>query len=320
VSERRTISVVVPAYNEEEVLVEFHGRLTKVLDALAVESEVVYVDDGSSDATLSVLANLKAGDARVAVVGLSRNFGKEAALTAGLHHAKGDAVLVIDADLQDPPELIGDFVHLWQEGADIVYGQRLERDGETLLKRATASAFYRIMQRFGRVKIPRDTGDFRLLDRRAVTALNQLPERHRFMKGLFTWVGFRQVAYLYKRDSRHAGATKFNYWRLWNFAIEGITSYTVAPLQVSSYFGICIAILTILYAVYIIIKTIAYGDPVQGYPSLMVAVLFMGSVQLIFVGILGEYLGRIFNETKQRPLYLVGHFEPSSLAERQVRR
>ena len=265
---RKRLSVVVPAYNEQEVLPEFHKRLSKVLDCIDLDSEIVYVNDGSADLTLSILRQLKVEDPRVAVVDLSRNFGKEAALTAGIHHARGDAVVVIDADLQDPPEHIPEFVRLWrEESADVVYGQRTVRDGETWLKKATASAFYRVMQRFGRVKIPRDTGDFRLLDRRAVDALNQLPEKHRFMKGLFTWIGFNQVAFPYRRDGRYAGATKFNYWRLWNFALEGVTSFTVAPLQVGSYLGIAIAISTFIYAAYIVAKTLIFGDAVQGYPS-----------------------------------------------------
>ena len=316
----KSLSVVVPAYNEQEVLPEFHQRLAKVLNGLDLNSEVVYVNDGSTDGTLLILGQLKLDDPRIAVLDLSRNFGKEAALTAGIHHAKGDAVVVIDADLQDPPELIPEFVRLWQhDSADVVYGQRTVRDGETWLKKLTASVFYRLMQRFGRVKIPRDTGDFRLMDRRAVDALNKLPEKHRFMKGLFTWIGFNQVAIPYRRDPRYAGATKVSYWRLWNFALEGVTSFTVAPLQVGSYLGIGIAFFTMIYGAYIVIKTLIFGDPVQGYPSLMVAVLFMGSLQLIFIGVIGEYLGRVFNETKQRPIYFVKKFEPSSMKPQEPR-
>lgn len=311
----RTVSVVVPAYNEQEVLEQFHTRLAAALDTLNLASEVVYVNDGSADETLRVLKELKQRDPRVAVVDLSRNFGKEAAMTAGLDHAVGDAVIVIDADLQDPPELIPEFVRVWQEeGADVVYGQRSVREGETWLKKATAALFYRAMQRFGRVKLPRDTGDFRLLSRRAVEALKQLPEHHRFMKGLFTWIGFDQRAVLYRRDSRFAGETKFNYWRLWNFALEGVTSYSVIPLHVASYLGVLIAAVAFLYGGVIIFKTLVYGDPVAGYPSLVVIVLFLGGVQLVFIGVLGEYIGRIFNETKRRPLYLVSSHEPSSIS------
>lgn len=319
-SERKTLSVVVPAYNEQELLREFHKRLADVLDGLDLESEVVYVNDGSTDDTGLILARLRSTDPRVAIVNLSRNFGKEAALTAGIHHARGDAVVVIDADLQDPPELIPEFIRVWRhESADVVYGQRTARDGETWMKKATASAFYRLMQHFGRIKIPSDTGDFRLMDRLAVDALNEMPETHRFMKGLFTWIGFNQVAVPYRRDRRYAGTTKFNYWRLWNFAIEGFTSYTVAPLQIGSYLGFAIAVAALFYGLYVVVKTLIFGAAVKGYPSLMVAVLFMGGVQLIFIGIIGEYLGRVFNETKRRPLYFVKTFDPSSLTAREQR-
>lgn len=310
---RMVLSIVVPVYNEEDVLGAFHARLSDVLRVLGLESEIIYVNDGSQDSTLAVLEQLKRKDPLVGILDLSRNFGKEAALSAGLAHARGDAVIVIDADLQDPPELISEFVRRWRQGGvDVVYGQRSARDGESWFKRATASAFYRVMQRFGRVKIPRDTGDFRLLDRRAVDALNMLPEQHRFMKGLFTWVGFQQTPVPYRRDRRFAGRTKWNYWRLWNFALEGITSYTVAPLQVASYLGVVIAFFAFAYGTVIICKTLLYGDPVAGYPSLMVVMLFLGGIQLVFIGIIGEYLGRIFNETKHRPLYIVKDYMPSS--------
>jgi glycosyltransferase involved in cell wall biosynthesis len=311
--ERKSVAIVVPAYNEQDVLREFHGRLSGVLDGLEVSSEIVYVNDGSSDDTLAILEQLQTDDPRVGIVDLSRNFGKEAALTAGIKHAQGDAVIVIDADLQDPPELITEFIRVWQtQSANVVYAQRTERAGESWLKKTTASLFYRVMQRTGKIQIPRDTGDFRLMDRRAVDALNQLPEHHRFMKGLFTWIGFNQVAIPYRRDPRYAGESKFNYWRLWNFAIEGFTSFSVIPLQVASYLGFVVAFSTLIYAAYIVIKTLVFGDTVQGYPSLMVAILFMGSIQLVFIGIVGEYLGRVYNETKQRPLYLVKSFEPPS--------
>ena len=310
-TELTRISVVVPAYNEAEVLPEFHRRLAAVLDGLALEAEIVYVNDGSGDATLAVMTALREGDRRVALLDLSRNFGKEIALTAGLDHATGDAVVVIDADLQDPPELIGELVQRWREGFDVVYATRTSRDGEGRIKRLTAFAFYRIIQRVSRVKIPQDTGDFRLMSRRAVEALSRLREQHRFMKGLFAWIGFPQTSVPYRRDARYAGETKWNYWRLWNFAIDGITSFTTAPLKIATYVGAITAAVAFLFAAFIVYRTVAFGDPVRGYPSLMVAVLFLGGVQLITIGIIGEYLGRMFDETKQRPLYLVQAFEPA---------
>jgi glycosyltransferase involved in cell wall biosynthesis len=299
------LSVIVPAYNEQEVLPEFHRRVTEVFRQLPMKAEVVYVNDGSSDGTLAVLQDLRARDPRVAIVDLSRNFGKEIALTAGLDNARGDAVVVIDADLQDPPELIPELLRHWREGHDVVYAKRAAREGETLLKKATAHLFYRMIQNVSRVKIPEDTGDFRLLSRRAVDSLKQLREQHRFMKGLFAWIGYPQKAVIYQRDARFAGETKWNYWRLWTLALEGFTSFTIGPLKLASYFGLITALAAFAYAVFIIYKTIVYGDPVRGYPSLMVVVLFLGGVQLIALGIIGEYLGRMFNETKGRPLYFV---------------
>jgi glycosyltransferase involved in cell wall biosynthesis len=306
------LSIVVPAYNEEAVLEAFHARLAAVLDGLATRSEVLYVNDGSRDRTLALLEGLRACDPRVAVLDLSRNFGKEVALTAGLHHARGEAVVVIDADLQDPPEVIPLLVATWRtRGADVVYAQRTARAGEGPLKRGSARLFYLLMQHVGRIHIPPDTGDFRLLSRRAVEALRDYPEHHRFMKGLFTWIGFEQVAVPYERDPRLAGSSKWSWLKLINLAIEGITSFTAAPLRFASILGLIIAGVAFVDAVYIIYKTILYGDPVAGYPSLMTAVLFLGGVQLTAIGILGEYLGRVFNETKRRPLYHVKDYRPA---------
>ena len=304
------LSVVVPAYNEQEVLETFHDRLSAVLATLPLDAEVVYVNDGSSDDTLSILRGLRRRDPRVAVIDLSRNFGKEIALTAGLDHARGDAVIVIDADLQDPPELIPKLIEPWRdEGCDVVYAQRISRAGESWLKKKTASWFYRLMQHVGEIPIPPDTGDFRLLSRRTVDSIRSLRERHRFMKGLFTWVGFRQCAVAYERDARGAGESKWNYWRLWNLALEGLTSATLVPLKVSSYIGLIIAVLAFATGLWIIFKTLAFGDPVQGWPSLMVVVLFLGGVQLVALGVIGEYLGRLFNEAKGRPLYFLNAVE-----------
>lgn len=307
-------SIVAPAYNEAEVLPAFHARLRAVLEALGEPWEIIYVNDGSRDATLEVVQGFRDADPRVGYINLSRNFGKEAATTAGLDHARGEAVIVIDTDLQDPPELIPDMARIWRSGVDIVYAQRRQRAGETWLKRVTADIFYRMMQRGGRVQLPRDTGDFRLMSRRVVDALGQLREHHRFMKGLFAWVGFPSQALPYDRDPRAAGATKWNYWKLWNFALEGITGHTVMPLKVATYVGLCVALFAVLYGALIVLRTLVYGNPVPGYPSLMVVVLFMGGAQLITLGIIGEYLGRVFNETKQRPLYLVERYLPAQPA------
>lgn len=309
--DRFSLSVVVPAYNEAAVLPEFHRRLSAVLTTLDADWEIVYVNDGSTDGTLEVMTGF--GEPRVAVVELSRNFGKEIAMTAGFDHARGDAVVVIDADLQDPPELIPELVAKSREGYDVVYAKRTARDGETLLKKVTAKVFYRVIQSLSRVKIPADTGDFRLLSRRAVESLKLLREQHRFMKGLFAWIGYPQAAVPYRRDPRHAGETKWNYWHLWNFALEGITSFSIEPLKIATYLGLSIAFCSFLFAAFIIYKTLVFGDPVQGYPSLMVVILFLGGVQLMVLGMIGEYLGRMFNETKRRPLYLVNRLIRSSL-------
>lgn len=306
-----SLSIVVPAYNEGAVLPEFHRRLSVVMESLPCTWEVLYVNDGSTDDTLEVLHQLR--EQHVAIIDLSRNFGKEIALTAGLDHARGDAVIVIDADLQDPPEVIPELIEKWQEDYDVVYAQRTARDGETFFKKLSAKSFYRVIQRVSRVKIPADTGDFRLLSRRAVDALTKLREHHRFMKGLFAWIGYPQTAVYYHREPRFAGQSKWDYWLLWNFALEGITSFSIAPLKIATYAGMFTALGAFSYALFVIYKTIVYGDSVQGYPSLMVVILFLGGVQLMATGIIGEYLGRMFNETKQRPLYFVQAYESSHL-------
>ena len=310
VAARESLSVVVPVYNEDAVLPEFHRRLTAVLDMLAVPAEIVYVNDGSSDATKAKLTALRDADARVALVDLSRNFGTEIAMSAGLDHAQGDAVVVIDADLQDPPEHIPDMVRVWRDGFDVVLMRRRSRAQESWLKRATARAFYRTIGRMGTIDIPADVGDFRLLSRRAVAALRRFPERSRFMKGLFAWIGYPTREIEYDRDGRHAGESKWNYWRLWNFALEGITSFSVVPLKAASYVGFLTALAAFAYGVFVIGKTLLYGDPVRGYPTLIVVVLFLGGLQLMALGIIGEYLARMFIEVKQRPLYLVQQWLP----------
>lgn len=297
-------SVVAPVFNEAQGIAEFHSRLSAVMDGLGTW-EVIYVNDGSTDASLNRLHDLHEADPAVVVVNLARNFGKEVALTAGLNHVSGEAVVVIDSDLQDPPELIVELAAEWRAGFDVVYAQRRVRDGDTWLKRVTASVFYRLMEHVGHVRLPRDTGDFRLMSRRVVAAVVTLREQHRFMKGLFAWVGFPSKAVLYERAPRHAGNTSWNYWRLWNLAIEGITGFSVLPLRLATYAGLFVAVLALAYGALIATQALLFGNAVAGYPSLMTVVLFSGGVQLMTLGVIGEYLGRVFNETKKRPLYIV---------------
>jgi len=302
-----SLSIVVPVYNEELVLPDFHHRLTAVLDTLGdeVDAEIVYVNDGSVDSTMALLTEMHRTDKRVAVVDLSRNFGKEIAMTAGLDHTCGDAVIIIDADLQDPPELIPDMLLAWRAGNDTVLMRRATRASESWLKKATSHAFYRVISRIGSIEIPEDVGDFRLISRRAVAALLKFPERTRFMKGLYAWIGFPSVTITYQRDGRFAGKSKWNYWRLWNFALEGITSFSVVPLKISSYVGLVTALLAFIYGVFVIGKTLLFGDPVRGYPTLVVVISFGFGLQLMVLGIIGEYLARMFIEVKGRPLYFV---------------
>lgn len=277
--------------------------------------EVIYVNDGSEDDTLDVIQGLSADDPHVSLLNLSRNFGKEAATTAAIDAATGDAVIVIDADLQDPPEVIPELLAAWQAGFDMVYAQRRNRQGDTFVKRATADGFYRLMERTGRVRMPRNAGDFRLMSRRVVDAVGQLRERHRFMKGLFAWVGFPTCAVFYDRAPRYAGTSKWNYWTLWNLALEGITSFTIMPLTIATYGGVVIALGAMLYGGYFLLRTLLFGNPVPGYPSLLVIMLFLGGVQLMTLGVIGEYLGRVFNETKGRPLYIVERRSPSRTSD-----
>jgi glycosyltransferase involved in cell wall biosynthesis len=303
--ETPTLSIVVPVYNEAENVRVLYGRLRSMLDSLGESSEIIFVNDGSTDGTVNQLVGLRREDSSLKVIDLSRNFGKEAAVTAGIDFAAGDAVVVIDADLQDPPELIPELVKKWREGFDSVCAVRTRRDGDPWLKRVTAHFFYRLIGKISKSPIPEDTGDFRLMSRRAVDALKCLREQNRFMKGLFAWVGFPQAAVYYVRDPRFAGRTTWNYWKLWNFAVEGITSFSYAPLQLATFFGLAAALGAFVHAAYIFVSTVFYGNPVPGYPSLMVAVLFLGGVQLICLGIMGEYLARTYSESKRRPLYFV---------------
>jgi len=299
------LSVVVPVYNEEQNLDYLFERLISVLNRLNMTYEIVCVNDGSKDNTIERLIEHHQQNPAIKVVNLSRNYGKEIALSAGLDYTTGDAVVPIDADLQDPPELIAELVAKWREGYDVVLATRRSRQGESWAKRFTANAFYQIIDRISHVPIPRDTGDFRLIDRRVVDAIKQLPERNRFMKGLFAWVGFKQTSILYDRPSRYKGETTWNYWRLWNFALDGITSFSFIPLKVWSYIGLLVAIPAFFYASFLVIRTVLFGVDLPGYASIMVAVLFLGGVQLVSLGVLGEYLGRVYEEVKGRPLYLV---------------
>lgn len=311
-AQRPLISIVIPFYNEEDNVAPLYERLCPILDAESPDWELVCINDGSKDQTLAALQALRINDRRVRILDLSRNFGKEASLTAGLDHANGEVVIPFDADLQDPPEVIPQLLAKWREGFDAVNAVRLSREGESWLKRASAHAFYRVINRMSDVDIPADTGDFRLLSRPVIEALKTLPERRRFMKGLFAWVGFRSTNIYYYREPRHAGTTSWNYWRLWNFALEGITSFSQVPLQLASYLGLLVSALAFLYAIYLVLNTLVYGNPVKGYPSMMVTLLFLGGIQLMALGVIGEYLGRIYDESKQRPVYLVRKADPDN--------
>ena len=300
------ISIVTPFFNESGGIERFYDAIVSTIDAIPdLKFEVVCVDDGSVDDSLTRLIELTKRDRRFRVVELSRNFGKEAALTAAIDMARGDAVIPIDADLQDPPELIPKLLAEWQKGAEVVLAHRSDRTSDSFVKRMMAQLFYRFHNRVSSVNLPDNVGDCRLMDRVVVEALKRLPERLRFMKGLFSWVGFKTVAIDYARARRATGTTKFSGWKLWNFALEGITSFSTAPLKIWTYVGALGALVTLSYAAFIVIRTLIHGVDIPGYASLLVAVLFLGSLQLISVGLLGEYIGRIYLETKQRPIYLV---------------
>ncbi|MBY0595790.1 glycosyltransferase family 2 protein [Bacillus bingmayongensis] len=305
----KKITILVPAYNEQEVLDQLYNRLNKVMNSISnYEFEILFVNDGSRDNTVQIIKSLRAFDERISYVDLSRNFGKETAMIAGLDYAQGDAVIILDADLQDPPELIPEMIKYWEEGYDDVFARRRSRSGETWFKKWTANTFYKILQKTTKIQIQKNTGDFRLLDRRCVEALKQLRETQRYTKGMFSWIGYQKKEILFDRDPRAAGETKWNYLKLFDLAIEGITSFTTAPLRLSAFFGCVISVFAFIYMIWIITKTLVFGESVQGYPSLMTAILFLGGIQLISLGIIGEYLGRIFNETKKRPLYFVNEY------------
>ena len=301
------ISVMVPVKDEEDAIFPFLDRVSPILDKVTGDEgwEILFVDDGSSDSTLAAIVAANIRDPRVRAVSLSRNFGKEAALSAGLDHAAGRAVVPMDVDMQDPPEVLPEMVAKWRDGIEMVVGVRRCRGSDSLPKRLTANLFYRAHNWVSHEEIPENAGDFRLLDRKVVDALRALPERNRFMKGLFAWAGFRQATVEYDRAERNVGRTKFNFWKLWTLAIDGITSASTAPLRVWSYIGAAVALLALGYAGFITSRTLFLGIATPGYASIIVSVLFLGGVQLISLGILGEYVGRILTETKQRPLYVV---------------
>lgn len=300
------ISLVVPVFNEAEAIDIFLQRVNHVFSPHPfINLEVIFVNDGSSDNSLNVLLSQQETDPRIKVIDLSRNFGKEAALSAGLQIASGDAVVPIDVDLQDPPEIILEMISKWREGYEVVLGHRTDRNSDSWLKRSSASWFYRIHNKIASTKLPENVGDFRLMDRCVIDAVNALPESRRFMKGLFAWVGFRTTQVHYVRPKRVAGETKFNGWRLWNFALEGITSFSSDPLRIWTYLGVIVSGLSFLFGMIIIVKVIIFGVDVPGYPSLMVAVTFLGGLQLIGIGVLGEYLGRTYAESKRRPIFVI---------------
>ena len=303
---KKKICVLIPAYNEEQVLPKLYDRLAKLAASLpAYNFEYLFVNDGSSDRTMELIVQYAKSDSRVSYINLSRNFGKEIAMIAGLDNAVCNALVIIDADLQDPPELIPEMIHFWEKGYDDVYARRTSRAGESWLKKSTSSIFYKLLQKSTRVTIQQDTGDFRLLDKRCVDALISMRESQRYTKGMFSWIGYRKKEITYERDARAAGEGKWNYARLIDLAIEGITSFTTLPLRFSSILGMTISFLSFVYIIFIVIRTWLYGNDVAGYSSLMAVMLFLGGVQLLSLGIIGEYVGRIFNESKNRPLYFI---------------
>ena len=305
-----TVSLVVPVFNEEAVIGAFYERASRAMASLdGLSYEIIFVDDGSRDGTYRQLVGFAAADPHVRVVKFSRNFGHQIAITAGIDHARGACVVIIDADLQDPPEVVGSMVQQWRQGYDVVYGVRSDRAGETRMKLATASAFYQLLGRLTNVQIPANVGDFRLISRRVVEQLKLLKEKDRFVRGLVSWVGFKQTGVSYHRDPRYAGETKYPFRRMIKFAFDGITSFSTLPLKFATWTGYVTAVLAVLYLFYVLVAKLL-GQTVQGWTTIMVAMLFIGSVQLICLGILGEYLGRVFNEVKPRPMYVVEEILP----------
>lgn len=318
----KIVTILVPCFNEENSLGLLYDRLRSIKEKISnqYKCKILLINDGSKDNTLLRMRELHQKDSSVSYISLSRNFGKENAMLAGLDYADGDAVILMDADLQDPPELIPQMLEEWEKGYDDVYARRRTRAGETWFKKASAHWYYRILQKFADIDIPADVGDFRLLDRQAVDALCSLRERQRYTKGLFSWIGYNKKELLFDRDPRAVGNSKMNFFKLFGLAVDGITSFSVAPLRLASILGLVISTIAFFYLLFVIVKTLLYGDPVAGYPSMISIILFMGGIQLIVLGIIGEYVGRIFNEAKGRPDYLVSEFNGKKVyQERSVR-
>ena len=309
--QKKILSIVSPVYNEAENLDEFYSRVINATDNLNLEIEIIYINDGSQDSTIDIITKQRQIDNRITIIDLSRNFGKEIALTAGLDYSSGDAVIVIDADLQDPPELIPKLVEKWREGYDVVNAKRIKRKGESLLKKVMSYIYYRLLFYLSDINVPRDTGDFRLLNKNALDALLKLREKHRYMKGLFVWVGFKQKEIEYEREARFKGKTKWGFFSLFNLAFDGLTSFSIMPLLLASTIGLLAALIGFFYGAVIVFKTLFFHEPVAGFTSLVVLITFFGGIQLLSIGIIGEYIGRIFNETKNRPLYVVKNIQGS---------
>ncbi|VUD64824.1 putative glycosyltransferase [Thalassocella blandensis] len=317
-NKQQSISILVPMYNEAEAIPHFFPAIHKVMESVDVEYNIICVDDGSKDNTLELLLAQAEQDTRVQVVAFSRNFGKEAAMTAAVDYADGDAAIPIDADLQDPPELIIKMVEKWREGFDVVYAKRVSRDTDTAMKRSSAGGFYKVFNKLSQLQIPENVGDFRLMDRKVLDALRRLPEKDRFMKGLFCWPGFKNTTLEFERLERTAGDTKFNYWKLWNFALSGITSFSTMPIRFGVYLGLLVSFCAFIFGLWTIIKTVVMGVDVPGYASLMVVMLFLGGIQLFFMGLMGEYIGRIYMEVKNRPIYVVAQEVGFSSADKKA--
>lgn len=315
---KKIISILVPCYNEEVVLNQFYQRLSQVITNIPqYDFQFMFINDGSKNQTLDIMRELHEKDSRVSYVNLSRNFGKEIAMIAGIDYLTGDAAIIMDADLQDPPELIPEMISWWEKGYQDVSAKRRSRAGESFFKKWSSHDFYTILQKMSSVPMQRDVGDFRLLDKQCLNALRLMRESQRYTKGLFSWIGFEKKEVLFDRDARAAGKTKWNYWKLLNLGIEGITSFTIAPLRASAFVGCILAFIAILYMIFIVLRTLICGEDVPGYPSLVSIILFIGGIQLFFLGIIGEYLGRVFNESKFRPLYLVKDYNGQTVMDQK---
>ena len=299
------LSIVCPCYNEENVIEIFLKKIEPVVQSIKISYEIIFINDGSTDGTLDILQNAKKNHKYLRIINFTRNFGKEAALTAGLEVSLGNAVIPIDVDLQDPPELIIDLIEKWYEGYDVVLAKRINRTSDSFLKRKSAELFYKLHNKISDIEIPNNVGDYRLMSRRVVETIKDLPENQRFMKGIFSWVGYPTATVEYTRKIRAAGESSFNGWKLWNFALDGITSFSTAPLRIWLYIGLTISLISFLFGTTIIIKTLIYGVDLPGYASMLTVSLFLGGIQLMGIGILGEYLGRVYNESKRRPIYII---------------